>query len=87
MSIESDVLAQACDNLHKKRAFTTQVISVVVVNVFLVAVWALSGAGYFWPGWVMAATAFGLAMQGWNVYGRKPITDADVAAEVKRLQG
>jgi hypothetical protein len=87
MSIDSDVIAQARDNLHKRRAFTTQLAFAVVVNVFLVAVWALSGAGYFWPGWVMAATVFSLGVQGWNAYGRKPITDADVDAEVKRLQG
>ena len=27
----------------------------VAVNVLLVAIWAVSGAGYFWPAWVMAS--------------------------------
>jgi hypothetical protein len=34
------------------------------VNVLLVAIWAASGAGYFWPGWVMAWWAFALVMKG-----------------------
>ena len=34
------------------------------VNVLLVAIWAASGAGYFWPGWVMVWWAFALAMKG-----------------------
>jgi hypothetical protein len=33
------------------------------VNVLLVAIWAASGAGYFWPGWVMAWWAFALVMK------------------------
>ena len=33
------------------------------VSVVLVAIWALSGAGYFWPAWVMVWWAFALVMR------------------------
>jgi hypothetical protein len=33
------------------------------VNVLLVAIWALSGAGYFWPAWVIVWWGFALAMR------------------------
>jgi uncharacterized protein DUF1707 len=33
------------------------------VSVLLVAIWALSGADYFWPAWVMAWWAFALLMR------------------------
>ena len=33
------------------------------VNALLVAIWAVSGAGYFWPVWVMAWWAFALLMR------------------------
>jgi hypothetical protein len=32
------------------------------VGVLLVAIWALSGGGYFWPAWVLAWWAFALVM-------------------------
>jgi hypothetical protein len=33
------------------------------VSVVLIAIWALSGAGYFWPAWVMVWWGFALAMR------------------------
>ena len=33
------------------------------LNLLLVAIWAVSGAGYFWPAWVMAWWAFALLMR------------------------
>jgi Domain of unknown function (DUF1707) len=33
------------------------------VSAVLVAIWALSGGGYFWPAWVMAWWAFALVMR------------------------
>ena len=33
------------------------------VSAVLIAIWALSGAGYFWPAWVMAWWAFALVMR------------------------
>jgi Domain of unknown function (DUF1707) len=33
------------------------------VNVLLVAIWAISGAGYFWPAWVMVWWAFALVLK------------------------
>ena len=33
------------------------------VNALLVVIWAVGGAGYFWPAWVMAWWAFALVMK------------------------
>ena len=33
------------------------------VNALLLAIWAVSGAGYFWPAWVMVWWAFALVMK------------------------
>jgi Domain of unknown function (DUF1707) len=35
----------------------------LAVNALLVAIWAVSGAGYFWPAWVMVWWAFALVMK------------------------
>jgi hypothetical protein len=72
----------AIKRLREKRAFKASVASYVVVNAFLIGVWALSGAGYFWPIWVILGWGIGLAGHAWATYGRKPITEADVQAEM-----
>jgi DUF1707 SHOCT-like domain len=41
----------------------------VVIGLMLVTIWALSGGGYFWPAWPIAAMAFGLLRHG--RYGRR----------------
>src|SRR5215212_3846480 len=33
------------------------------VSVLLIAIWAVSGAGYFWPAWVMVWWGFALVMK------------------------
>ena len=53
---------------------------------FLVVVWAVAGFGYFWPAWVMAGWGVFLALAVWDVYFRAPISEADVAAEMKRMR-
>jgi len=37
--------------------------SFFAVNLLLVAIWAVSGAGYFWPVWVMVWWAFALVLK------------------------
>jgi hypothetical protein len=39
-----------------------QWVAFALVNALLVAIWALTGAGYFWPGWVLASWGLALVM-------------------------
>ncbi|MDQ4048320.1 MAG: DUF1707 domain-containing protein [Actinomycetota bacterium] len=41
-----------------------QLTAFVAVNLVLVAVWALSGGGYFWPAWPILGWGLGLAKGG-----------------------
>lgn len=41
--------------LQDRRDFGSHVVVFVVVNTFLVAAWAITGSGYFWPAWMLAA--------------------------------
>jgi len=73
----------AIKRIKDKRDFKTHVVSYVVVNLFLVGVWAISGGGYFWPGWVMAGWGIGLVLHGWQTYrGERPITEEDIRREM-----
>jgi hypothetical protein len=48
---------------------------------------ALTGAGYFWPAWVIASWGAGLVLHAWDTFLRRPVTDADVDAELRRHRG
>jgi hypothetical protein len=70
--------------VQARRDFMNHVAAYVVVNAFLVVVWAVTGGGYFWPAWVLGAWGAGLVLHGWDVYLRQPVTDADIDAELRR---
>ena len=70
--------------VESKRKYRSDLVAYVIVNAFLVAAWALSGGGYFWPGWVLAGWAVLLLIDGYRVYMIAPITEADVDEELRR---
>ncbi len=83
---EQSERALARKHLEDKRDFGAHIASYVVVNAFLVGVWALTGAGYFWPAWVLCGWGIGLVLHAWDVFVRHPVTEADVDAELRRRQ-
>ncbi len=72
--------------LLAKRDFVTHLITYVVVNGFLVLVWAFTGRGYFWPAWVIGAWGIGLILHARDVFWRRPITEADIDRELRRQE-
>lgn len=70
--------------IQARRDFGAHVVSYVVVNAFLVLIWALSSRGYFWPAWVLGGWGVGLVLHAWDVFLRHPITEADIDAELQR---
>ena len=70
--------------LQDRRNFGSHVVVFVVVNAFLVTAWAITGTGYFWPVWVLAAWGVGLVLHAWETFLHRPVTEADVEAELRR---
>jgi hypothetical protein len=77
----------AIGRLKVRHAFQVDVVSYVIINALLVVVWAVSGAGYFWPIWVMFGWGIGLVLHAWTVFGQKPITELEIEEEMRREQG
>ena len=74
----------ARQRLQVRRDFSGHLVAYLVVNAFLVAIWAMTGAGYFWPAWVLCSWGIGLVLHAWDAFVRRPITESDVDAEVRR---
>ncbi len=72
----------ARQRVQRKRKLRDDVVAYVAVNVFLTGIWVFTGAGYFWPGWVLAGWGVMLLLDTWNVYHQRPITDADIDREM-----
>jgi hypothetical protein len=75
---------QARARVLRKRKFRGDVMAYVVINAFLVGIWALSGFGYFWPIWVIAAWGVLLVLDGWDAYYRRDVTEDDIQREMHR---
>jgi uncharacterized ion transporter superfamily protein YfcC len=78
---------EARRRVQHKRDFRARLVAYVVVNAFLVVIWLLTGRGYFWPAWVMAAWAVGLLLDASNTWLRRPVSEADVERELRRGTG
>jgi hypothetical protein len=76
---------QAMEHLKKRRDLQAHLVTYLVVNAALWVIWAVTGAGYPWPAWVTGAWAIGLLLNAWDVYLRRPITEAEVEREIERL--
>ena len=87
MNVPSDELLRiARERLEARRGFVPHLIAYVLVNAALVALWATTSQGFFWPGFVLGFWGIGLVMHAWAAFVSRPITDADVRREVERLQ-
>ena len=82
MTTDEELREQAIKAIKRKRDFKAHVVAYVIVNAFLVLIWYVTGAGYFWPGWVMGGWGIGLAFNAWDAYGRH--SDAPSEAEIQR---
>jgi hypothetical protein len=84
---EQQLREKAVERLKKKRDFKTHLFIYVAVNAALVAIWAATGAGYFWPIFVILGWGIGVVANAWDVYGRKPISEEEIRREADRLRG
>jgi hypothetical protein len=58
-----------------RTAFVIHARTYVVINVFLVAIWALTGAGYFWPAWVILGWGLAVVLQAMATFARSNNND------------
>ena len=47
--VDNDVRDQARRRLQKRSDLGAHVVAYMLINAMLVGIWAISGAGYFWP--------------------------------------
>lgn len=84
MTTEDPQRGAALERIKQKKAFQKNLFSYLAINAFLIVIWAVSGAGFFWPVFALAGWGMGLAFHGYSAYGRKPVTEAEIQREMDR---
>jgi uncharacterized membrane protein len=76
---------RAVTRLKKRRDFRGHLLVYVLVNTFIVVIWAVTGPhGFFWPVFPIVGWGIGVVMNAWDVYWRPRITEQDIQREMGR---
>lgn len=86
---DEQLRTQAVERLKRRRAFWRMLATYLVMTPFFIAVWALTGAGYFWPAWVLIGWGIALAFSAVRTFGPTSMPDSpteqQIEEEMRRL--
>jgi uncharacterized membrane protein len=83
---EATLREQAITRIKKRSEFKAHLLAYVLVNAFLIAIWAVTGAGYFWPVFPIFGWGIGVAFNAWDVYRRVVPTEEEIRREMETLR-
>ena len=84
MQDADETRVSAVTRIKARRDLRTNLVAYVVVNVFLIGIWAVTGQGYFWPIWVIGGWGVGVVLHFWTNYNERPISEDEIRREVGR---
>ena len=87
-SSRQDVLRErAIKRLKKRRDFSGHLLVYVLVNAFLVVIWAMTNPdGFFWPVFPIVGWGIGVVLNAWDVYRNDEFDEEQIRREIERLQ-
>ena len=75
----------AIHRIRARQQFYLHLVFFLAMNVYLVFVWARSGAPFFWPIWAMFGWGIGLVGHASHVFGwQRPISEERIQREISR---
>lgn len=81
----SELRARAVKRLKKKHEFHVHLLIYLMVNGLLVATWAMTSAGFFWPIFPIVGWGVGVVANAWDAYGGDEPTEEQIEREMHRL--
>jgi hypothetical protein len=83
---ETELRERALKRLKKRRDFHGHVLVYLLVNAFLVVIWAVTSPdGFFWPVFPIVGWGIGVVMNAWDVYFAEDITEEQITREMHHL--
>lgn len=81
-----DLRDRAIARLKQQRDFGAHLLAYLLINAFLIGIWAVTGAGFFWPVFPLFAGGIGLAFNARDAYWRRPPSEDQIRHEMQRLR-
>lgn len=69
LPVLADLPAPAAPRPRARRRPVPNFVPLLVLAATLIAIWALTGAGYFWPVWPMLGMSIALLVALWRAFG------------------
>jgi hypothetical protein len=82
---EPGLREQATIRLRKKSEFRAHLLAYVLCNAFLLTIWALTGAKFFWPAFPLLGWGIGVVFHAWDAY-RRPFSEEQIQGEMRRMR-
>ena len=83
---EAALRQQAVRHLKKRCDFHNHLAAYVTVNAFLILIWGITGAGYFWPIFCLGFWGIGLVLNAWDVYRTPDFREEQIRHEMDRIR-
>lgn len=80
-----DLRSRAIERLQRKREFWSHLAAYVLVNTALVVIWAMTGAGFFWPVFPVLGWGIGVFFHAWETFTAGP-KEERIRREMDRLR-
>jgi hypothetical protein len=81
---EEELRGLAIARIEKRAEFRNHALAYLLVNGMLIAIWAITSGGFFWPMFPILGWGIGLAFHALETY-RPPVTEDRIAREMARL--
>lgn len=77
---------RAVKRLKKRRDFYGHILVYLLVNAFLVVIWAVtSPGGFFWPVFPLVGWGIGVVMNAWDVFWAEEVSEDRIQREMDHL--
>ena len=89
MTNNDSIRSAAEKRLKAQRAFWRMLGGFVILWAAMIVIWAVDGAGYFWPFWVFFGTGLATIFTGWGAFGPRDSgpSEAQIQEEMRKYQG
>jgi hypothetical protein len=77
---------RAVKRLKKRRDFYGHILVYLLVNTFLIVIWAVtSPGGFFWPVFPLVGWGIGVVMNAWDVFWAEEVSEDRIQREMEHL--
>jgi hypothetical protein len=85
---EEEIRKVATQRVQAKKGFYSHLTAYILVNLMLLAIWYFTGAGYFWPMWVLLFWGIGLIVNGITVFARRDMgwEKREIEKEIEKIK-